>query len=192
MISIRCDILAAALHFCSGGKNYRAYLAGVNIDPRGYVLATDGHIGFIAKLDGDAPDAPFTIPADDLKAALAGYKRDWRMTPARFDVERGSIAGRAFVPLEMQTGTAYPDAHRVFPSECDGKVGQFDLALLARVRKAALDLHEGRGKGSGLFHLFHNGEGPAGVRFHGREDCRAVVMPFRSGYTGGGDWMMFK
>jgi hypothetical protein len=191
MISIRCDILAAALHFCGNGKDHRPYLAGVNIDPRGYVMATDGYIGFIAKLDGDAPEQPFTIPADVLKVAVAGYKRDWRQVPARMGVERGSIAGKPFVPLEMQTRTQYPDAHRVFPSECNGVTGQFNLEPLARVRKAAVELHEGRGKGNGLFHLFHNGEGPAGVRFHGREDCRAVVMPFKGAFAAH-EWRMLK
>jgi hypothetical protein len=177
MVKIPADIIAAAINFCSDEKP-RAYLQGVFIHPEGYISATDSKIAFIARYDGERPEKGFLLKAADLAFMLKGK-------PAFLDLSPESSLTHGWRAVDA----GYPETgiFRVFPESCSGEVAQFDVSLLARVRKAAIALHNGsgpatrHGKANGLFHLLHNGGGPAGVQFYGRSDCWACIGPCRAG-----------
>lgn len=68
---------------------------------------------------------------------------------------------------------SFPDYRRVIPAKCDGKVAQYDTALMYRFHKAASLLSK-----SPYVTLAHNGPGPALVGI-GDRDYIGIIMPFR-------------
>ena len=162
---IRKDVLAAALCFVEP-KHERSRYQGVWVSEDGYLAATTGTAMFMAKVEGATES--FMIPYAVAKAAIAEAEGLMEVTPTRCgdtDYE--------------QPEESCPDFTRAVPSECSGVTAHFDVALLVRVQKAAKALD----RKNGFFDLWHNGDGPAGVMFHQRPDCRAVVMPYRGGGT---------
>jgi DNA polymerase-3 subunit beta len=166
---IDTNLIKAAM-LCASTEKTRYYLNGVYFDPRGFIVATDGHRLFCAKIeawDGDS----FLIPNDMLKRAMTGNKA------LIVEVTATSIDGVAYVPID---GT-FPDWTRVIPQELSGETAQFNPAYVADLGKVAKIL----GDKSGHISIRHNGNGPAGILF-GRKDCFAVLMPVRD--RDGNEW----
>jgi DNA polymerase-3 subunit beta len=172
IITVSADTLRAAL-ICASTDKHRYYLNGVYVDPLGYLVATDGHRMFVAKIDiSDA--APFTgwiIPSDVLKRALTGYKNK------TVDISPTQCGDIACQPVD---GT-FPDWRRVIPTgDLSGDVAQFNPAYVADMGKIGKLLG---GKSSLEAHLHHNGQSPAGVTFPLYPSAFAVLMPIRSSHT---------
>jgi hypothetical protein len=172
-IEIPTAILKAAL-ICASTEQVRYYLNGAYVDPKGFIVATDGHRAFVARID--LPDVPafdgWIIPRDAIKRALTGYKADTiTIAPDRV----GDISCR---PIDG----AYPDWRRVVPDELSGETAQFNPPYIADMGKIG-DILTGKRRNSLSAHIHHNGEGPAGVTFPDCTDAFAVLMPIRTHHT---------
>ena len=178
-------VLKAAL-FCASEKETQYYLKGVLIDPAGYVVATDGYRMFVAKFDpqGDlepnqtrAPFEPFIIHRDTLKRALSTKSPN-----ALINVSPTEIGDTKAQIIEA----SYPGWRRGVPRTLskDPKPASFNPLYLADFAKAATEMTGGRAKRCASnnpgFTLHQNGDDPALITFSGREDCLAVLMPYRS------------
>jgi len=172
-IAVPAAMLKAAL-ICASTEQARYYLNGVYVDPKGFLVSTDGHRLFCGKIDV-ADVAPFDgwiIPRDAVKRALTGFKADLiGISPAHV----GDIACRS-------VDGSFPDWRRVVPTELSGATAQFNPAYVADMGKIG-EILFGRGKPVLPAHIHHNGEGPAGVTFPTCADAFAVLMPIRSAHT---------
>lgn len=171
-IAVPTAMLKAAL-VCASTEQARYYLNGVYVDPKGFLVSTDGHRLFCGKIDiSDAP--PFDgwiLPRDAIKRALAGHKADLiAISPAHV----GDLACRS-------VDGSFPDWRRVVPTELTGETAQFNPAYVADMGKIG-EILFGRGKPVLSAQIHHNGEGPAGVTFGSCEDAFAVLMPIRATY----------
>lgn len=172
-IAVPADMLRAAL-VCASNEKARFYLNGVYVDPKGFLVSTDGHRLFCGKIDvSDAPAFDgWIIPRDAIKRALAGSKADLiGVSPAH----AGDIACS---PVDG----SFPDWRRAVPTELSGETAQFNPAYVADMGKIG-EILFGRGKPVLAAQIHHNGEGPAGVTFATCEDAFAVLMPIRATYT---------
>lgn len=172
IITVSADTLRAAL-ICASTDKHRYYINGVYVDPKGYIVSTDGHRLFCAKIDvSDA--APFTgwiIPSDVLKRALTGYKNK------TVDIAPNRCGDIACQPVD---GT-YPDWRRVIPQgDLSGAVAQFNPAYVADLGKIGKLLGA---SGALPAHIHHDGDAPAGVTFPNAPDAFAVLMPIRSAHS---------
>ena len=173
-LTVPTAMLKAAL-VCASTEQARYYLNGVYVDPKGFLVSTDGHRAFVGKID--LTDAPafdgWTIPRDAIKRALTGHKADViEISPTRV----GDVACTAVDGI-------YPEWRRVVPSDLSGVTAQFNPAYIADMGKIG-DILRGKRKNGGLTaHIHHNGEGPAGVTFPDCDDAFAVLMPIRSQHT---------
>lgn len=167
-IEIPVDLLKAA-HACVSTEETRYYLNGVFVDPRGWLVATDGHRLFAARIsgiEGTLPPEGVIIPRDTIKKALTGYKQQ---TITLTDKALGDTL------CTFIDGT-FPAWERVVPKETSSQTAQFNPAYVGDMGKIAKLV----GANNGYPHIWHNGEGPALVSFFPREDCFAVLMPVRS------------
>ncbi len=171
ILTIPTDILRAAL-ICASTEEARHYINGVYVDPLGYVVSTDGHRLFCAKILGDLPEFKgWIIRSDVIKRALTGYKNK------TIDISPNRCGDIACQPVD---GT-YPDWRRVIPSgDMSGEVAQFNPTYVYEMGKIGRLLG---GKSSLEAHLHHNGESPAGVTFPLYPSAFAVLMPIRSSHT---------
>ena len=116
IISISTAALKAAL-ICASTDQHRPYINGVYIDPKGYVVSTDGHRLFCAAINvGGLPAFEgWTIPFDVVKRALAGNKFvNTNVTPTQC----GDIA---YTPVDAP----YPAWRCVLPqADLSGEVAQ--------------------------------------------------------------------
>lgn len=184
-ITVNADMLRAAL-ICASTEQARYYLNGVYVDPKGYLVSTDGHRLFCGKIDlmtqGEggglsiAPDSfeGWIIPSDAIKRALAGYKQQ------TIDIAPDRLGDLACKPVDG----SFPDWRRVVPQTLSGEIAQFNPAYIADMGKIGLLLTGKRKSDAGLTaHLHHNGEGPAGVTFPYCATAYAVLMPIRTQHT---------
>jgi DNA polymerase-3 subunit beta len=175
-IEVPTAVLKAAL-VCASTEQVRYYLCGVYVDPKGFLVSTDGHRAFVGKIDltGIPAFDGWIICRDVLKRALTGYKAETiTIAPDRV----GNILCQ---PID---GT-YPDWRRIVPSDLSGVTAQFNPAYIADLGKMG-DLLRGKRKGSLAAHIHHNGEGPAAITFPEVDDCFAVLMPIRAHHTDNG------
>jgi len=172
IISISTAALKAAL-ICASTDQHRPYINGVYIDPKGYVVSTDGHRLFCAKIDvSDLPAFEgWTIPFDVVKRAVTGNKFvNTNVTPTQC----GDIA---YTPVDAP----YPNWRCVLPQAAlSGEVAQFNPEYVADMGKIGKLLG---GKNSLSAHIHHNGESPAGVTFPNYPEAFAVLMPIRSTHS---------
>lgn len=182
-ITVNAAMLRAAL-LCASNEQTRYYLRGVYVDPKGYLVSTDGHRMFVGTIDLAASEhnpAPssfdgWIIPRDAIKRALTGYKPDViEISPTRC----GDIACQ---PVDG----SYPDWRRVVPSEISGTTAQFNPAYVADMGKIG-EMLTGKRKNGLPAHIHHNGDRPAGVTFPGVDDAFAVLMPIRPAHTDDGE-----
>lgn len=172
-IEVPTATLKAAL-LCASTEKVRYYLNGVYVDPKGFLVSTDGHRLFCGKIDlADVPAFDgWIICRDVLKRALTGYKAETiTIAPDRV----GSI-------LCQPIDGIFPDWRRAVPTELSGETAQFNPAYVADMGKIG-EILFGRGKPVLSAHIHHNGESPAGVTFPTCDDAFAVLMPIRSGHT---------
>lgn len=179
MISIPTELLKAAL-ICASTEQARYYINGVYVDPKGFLVSTNGHSLFCGKFD--LTDVPafdgWLIPRDAIKRALNGYKEyTIEIAPDRV----GDISCR---PIDG----AFPDWRRVVPpvDGLSGETGQFNPVYVADMGKIGVALR-GKRKNSLDAHIHHNGEGPAAVTFPAIDHAFAVLMPIRAHYSDNGD-----
>lgn len=158
--TIETDILKAAL-ICVSTEKHRYYLNGIYIDPQGFLVSTDGHRMFVAKLNDYDGETGFIIPTDAVKTVTKSKDKEIEVYADRL----------GHILFDAIDGT-YPDWRRVIPSETSGEVAQFNPAYVGDLSKMAKLL------GGVYAHIHHNGEAPAGVIFE-RKDCFAVLMPVR-------------
>jgi hypothetical protein len=176
-ITIQTALLKAAL-ICASKEHARYYLNGVHVDPKGFLISTDGHRFFCGKID--LTDVPafegWTIPSDVIKRALAGYKN------ITIDISPDRCGDVACTPIDA----GFPDWRRVIPMDTlSGETAQFNPDYIADMGKI--------GKALGVTgltaHIHHDGQNPAGVTFPGIENAFAVLMPMRAHATDGdGIW----
>ena len=175
-IEVPTAVLKAAL-ICASTEQVRYYLNGVYVDPKGFLVSTDGHRAFVGKID--LTDVPafdgWIICRDVLKRALTGYKAD------TITIAPDRVGNSLCQPID---GT-YPDWRRVVPSDLTGVTAQFNPAYIADLGKMG-DLLRGKRKGSLAAHIHHNGEGPAAITFPEVDDCFAVLMPIRAHHSDNG------
>jgi DNA polymerase-3 subunit beta len=175
ILTIPTAYLKAAL-ICASTEQARYYLNGVYVDPKGFIVSTDGHRLFCAQIDlGDqAPFDGWIIPRDAIKQALNGYKGDViEITQTRV----GVVSCR---PID---GT-FPDWRRAMPEKEPTQVpAQFNPAYVADFGKIG-DLLAGKKKASVLpCQIHHNGDQPTPITFGHTADCFGVLMPIRSSYA---------
>ena len=177
---IPTDLLKAAI-LCASNEESRYYLRGVHLSTSGHMVTTDGHRMFVAKLP-TAPATDVIIPLDTVKAALKMHnKRD-----PQINLTDNCLLGQiAFEPVD---GT-FPDWRRIIPSGVgvEYEVTDFqperaphlahfnpnyiyDLGQMARILAGNVCAYK--------LHIWTT-DTPAGVTFHARSDCMAVVMPIR-------------
>jgi DNA polymerase-3 subunit beta len=176
---IETKLLRAAL-ICASDAQTRHYICGAYIDPKGYVVSTDGHRMFVgafdlrAGLDAGAPEPVgfegWIIPREVLKRVLTGNKQ------FAIEVAPDMIDGQRYAPVD---GT-FPDYRRVMPAApLSGETAQFNPDYVADMGRIGALL---TGKKDGLrAHIHHNGTGPAGVEFIGCDTAFGVLMPIRGG-----------
>ena len=72
-LPVPAAMLRAAL-ICASTEQVRYYLNGVYVDPKGYLVSTDGHRAFIGKIELSGAPAfdGWIIPRDAIKRALTG------------------------------------------------------------------------------------------------------------------------
>ena len=178
-------VLKAAL-FCASDDPTRYYIQGALIDPAGYVVATDGHRMFVAKFDpqGDlepdqtrAPFEPFIIHRDTLKRALSAKSPNPRInvSPTEIGDTKAQIIEASYPGWRLSIPRTLSD---------DPKPASYNPLYLADFAKAATEMTGERAKRGASnnpgFTLHQNGNNPALITFSGREDCLAVLMPYRS------------
>ena len=178
---IPTDLLKAAI-LCASSEETRYYLRGVHLSTTGHMVTTDGHRMFVARLN-DRPAVDVIIPLDDVKAALklAGA----RAQDVEVDLAANKIGQISFQPVD---GT-FPDWRRIIPSgvgieyqvtdfqpERAPHLAHFNPNYIYDLGQAARIL-----AGNVFAYKMHvwTTDTPAGVTFHGREDCMAVIMPIR-------------
>jgi DNA polymerase III subunit beta len=175
IITVPAAMLRAAL-VCASTEQARYYLNGVYVDPKGFLVSTDGHRAFVGRIDIDADQAPFDgwiIPRDAIKLALAGYKAD------TIEITQTRVGVVSCKPVDG----SFPDWRRVIPTELNGATAQFNPVYIADMGKIG-EMLTGKRKNGGLTaHIHHNGDAPAGVTFPGCESAFAVLMPIRSQHT---------
>lgn len=168
-------MLRAAL-ICASNEQVRYYLRGVYVDPKGYLVSTDGHRLFCGRID--LTDVPafdgWIICRDALKRALTGWKA------GTINIAPRLVGDVSCAPVD---GT-FPDWRRVVPETTDGTIAQFQPHYVGDLGKIASLLTD---KKNGFAHIHHNGTGPAGVTFPGCADAYAVLMPIRSRHAAS-DW----
>jgi DNA polymerase III subunit beta len=175
-IEIPTAILKAAL-VCASTEKVRYYLNGVYVDPKGFLVSTDGHRLFCGKFD--LTDVPafdgWIIPSDAIKRALTGYR-----------VETITIApDRVGAILCAPVDGNFPDWRRVVPDELSGETAQFNPAYVADMGKIGVILR-GKRKNSLDAHIHHNGEAPAAITFPEIDHAFAVLMPIRAHHSDNG------
>ena len=180
IITVPTAMLKAAL-ICASTEQARYYLNGVYVDPKGFLVSTDGHRLFCATIDIDADQAPFDgwiIPREAIKQALTGHKAE------TIEVTQTRVGVVSCKPVDAQ----YPDWRRVIPAgDPSGVVAQFNPAYVADFGKIG-DLLSGKRKGSILpCEIHHNGEGPTPITFSANDQCFGVLMPIRSAFTSAPD-----
>jgi DNA polymerase-3 subunit beta len=174
-ITIETAKLKAAL-ICASNDKIRPHINGVYVDPRGYIVSTDGHRLFCARIDLSGVPAfdGWLMPRDAIKRALTGCKfNEIVVTPDRI----GDIACRPVYGV-------FPQWERVLPShDLSGEIAQFNSAYVADLGEIGRILTGKRKADAGLTaHIHHNGQAPAGVTFPDCKDAFAVLMPIRSNH----------
>lgn len=176
ILTIPTNVLKAAL-ICASTEQVRYYLNGVYVDPKGFLVSTDGHRLFCAAIELDAGQAPFDgwiIPREAIKQALNGYKGD------TIEITQTRVGVVSCKPVEA----TYPDWRRVIPAgDPSGVAAQFNPAYVSDFGKIG-DLLAGRKKGSILpCQIHHNGDQPTPITFSADPSCFGVLMPIRSAYA---------
>ena len=176
IITTKADLFAAAMHFVSH-EAVRYYLNGVLLDPEGYIVALDGHRMFVGRdeeLVGQINER-MIIRLRDVKNPPAKWAKQHEMT---LDTDTNTAAIGTDRKLFDVIDGSFPDYRRVIPSgtlsDIDRKrplPTQYGPAQIAAIAKASKLL-----TGSDYFEIGYSFN-PAVVRFPGRDDCFAVVMP---------------
>jgi DNA polymerase-3 subunit beta len=175
-IEVPTAVLKAAL-ICASTEQARYYLCGVYVDPKGFLVSTDGHRAFVGKIDltGIPAFDGWIICRDVLKRALTGYKAD------TITIAPDRVGNSLCQPIDG----AYPDWRRVVPSDLSGVTAQFNPAYIADLGKIGVILR-GKRRNSLDAHIHHNGESPAAITFPEIDDCFAVLMPIRAHHSDNG------
>ena len=174
-IALNAGIMRAAL-ICTSDEATRYYLNGVSIEPNPCdlrVVSTDGHRLFCARVDDTTAPEKFLIPKDALARALKGYKHSVLYISREGNLWRAGDV--VFTPIDGVFPDSWP---RVIPQDPPATLTatQFNPANLVDMKKIAEALN---GKGS-IASIYQDGMNPALVTFGAREDCLAVVMPYRN------------
>jgi hypothetical protein len=174
-LDIPADILRAAL-VCVSTEETRYYLNGVYVDPKGFLVSTDGHRAFVGKfsLEGVPAFDGWIMPRDAVKRALTGYKAD------TITIAPDRVGPVMCAPID---GT-FPDWRRIVPSgdAVSGVPAQFNPAYVADMGKIG-DILRGKRKNSLPAHFHHTGECPTPVTFPEIDHAFAVLMPIRAHHT---------
>jgi len=173
-INIPTAMLKAAL-ICASTDKSRFYINGVYVDPKGFLISTDGHRFFCGQIN--LVDVPafegWIIPSDAIKRALAGYKS------VTIEISRERCGDVACTPIDA----VFPDWRRVIPKDTlSREPAQYNPDYLADMGKIGKALGV---KSSLSAHVHHDGNNPAGVTFPGVENAFAVLMPMRAHATDG-------
>ena len=194
-ISIPAHHIEAALRAVSKDET-RYYLAGVFIDARGFIAATNGHVAFLAicdearKVSEDTSKLPegIIVPSDALTLAIKASGRAAGVYVVFERDEQGQWrilygpASIAFTPID---GT-FPDIRRILPEAPETlTAAHYDPVYIAMLGKMAAAVNGGKKGLASSFRLHQAGLAPALVTFRDQgdrvvDDCAAVIMPLRT------------
>lgn len=163
---IQTDALKALLRFAAV-KDVRYYLIGVNFEPEGYAVATDGHTLMAVRCAPFSGDS-FMVPSTAIKATLSLNKK-----LPEIAVSREAIGGVAHTPIDGR----FPEWRRLVPTAPSGDIAMFDADYLARAKAAFLDMGATLLAAAGMS-VAHNGDGPALLSVESI-DALMLVMPVR-------------
>ena len=167
LLTVPANVLRALLVFAAN-EDVRFYLNGIYAEcgPAGArLVATDGHIMAVYKIEGEFAPASCILPRDLVEAGLRGTKK-----PDSVRLKIGAQCGVGQLAAPAIPGN-YAPWRKVIPATTSGEFAHFDFELLARIDKAAKLL--------GVKHspvLAYNDDGPAPVNM-GYPNFFAVVMP---------------
>jgi len=172
-LTISANVLRAAL-VCASTDPHRYYLHGVYVDPRGYLVSTDGHRMFVGKIDvsNGIGFEGWIIPAGVVKRALTGHKA------AMIDISPTRCGDIGCEPVD---GT-FPDWTRVVaPADVSNVPAQFNPAYIGDMGKIAAALS---GSKSAPVHVHYNGDGPTPITFPSYEYLAfAILLPIRQAHN---------
>jgi DNA polymerase-3 subunit beta len=178
---------AAAL--IAATNDIRYYLNGVLVEvlnQEARLVATDGHrmAIFRKQVEGALPGR-FIVPTQiiemfktDVKSKLeVVFEYDPNNPAARVTLDYKGVAIQ-FNPIDGK----YPTYEQTMNTAAkpNGKVGTFNPDYISDLKRCAQTAF-----GASIYapSVWHNGEGPAGVTYQGRDDFFGIVMPMRMGDT---------
>lgn len=170
-ITINPKHIAAAAKYMAV-KDVRYYLNGVLLDPRGFVVATDGHAMLVIKgaFAADVLQDQFIIPADVCKEIAKCKLESIELT---IEGGKACVSDAARIAPFAKIDGVFPDWARLYPTSVSGEVAQLDADLVARATAARKAL--GSGNKSGWFATHYNGPAPAVHILD--ENVHAITMP---------------
>lgn len=186
-IHLPMKLLEAAL-ICVAKNDVRFYLCGIALDD-GHIVSTDGHRGFVCKLEGLDKDTPqIILPADAiryfLKKVPSKDKQHKCILKVNLESKKGELhffdASEFFTLIDNK----YPQWQRIFPQTVEtiykGHYPQFNWQYLVDFQKVQKALG-GSGKEAGVL-LYPTGTNTAAlIEFKGTDfnHAKGVVMPMR-------------
>lgn len=179
-ITINAELFVAATHFTSNDET-RYYLTGVHLDPKGYMVAMDGHKMFVAQSQHEYSE-PLIIATHNRKPLPIKWSKHDAL---QLDLNTSTlIAPNGDRVLITVVDGAFPQWDRVVagatgaapdPLKQPACPTQYNPHLLLSFSKACKVLMRGTAP-----HIGYSANGtPAPVRFGDRDDCFGLVMPYR-------------
>ena len=167
----------------------RYYLNGVLIDSTGTdvrLVATNGHVLGLYRLEQEAPAAQAILSIKDVKMLLGTVKRATEKD-LPFDVEiRTEEPGGPMITVKHPNGIAvtvrpiegtFPKYSRVLPTNASGDVAQFNPEYLDLFAQADRVLGELKRPNTPFVYVHHNGAASALVECQHDDAFVGVIMP---------------
>jgi hypothetical protein len=174
ILEMPLDLLRAALRAVSYDPD-RVYLHGVYCDKRGWIVATNGHVMFAARVPdvADWAGAGCILHGVELALAVKGRASSVILDMTGLGVMAESRAGKTYVPL---VEGAFPAWERIIPT-----VGGGDQVAPAQFLPGPIKAIHAMAKALGetAFLVPSAPAAPHPVVFGGRADCWGVIMPAR-------------
>ena len=163
----------------------RFYLQGVYIDPRGVMVATNGHMAIACKVDVTA-DKGFIIPLgliDRIKP-----RKGVKFAVVELDGNVIKLNCNTETYYDQEIDGSFPDYVKALPRNFSGEQAYFIPSYLLVMQKAIAMSHgkawSAKKISEALPHITPNGSGPALVKGF-TADMFGVLMPYKNPVEGG-------
>lgn len=179
-----------AVAIAIGDDGIRYYLSGIFFDRRGCLVATNGHILAVGKIDWPVEDeCKFGEIIGDSrgiiisKSTITGFQKAIKpMKPESIELRHAngewSLAADSvsmtFIPVDRE----YPEWDRIIPEATPKELvpAHYDPKYIKALADMSAQLSGIRDN----YFINQNGHNAAIVQFHGREDYITVLMPKRN------------